>query len=244
MNILVNTEISIPYYVQIYVELKDKIESMVYKPNEMLPSENELVEQFKVTRVTVRNAIKKLKDEGRIHTEKGIGSFVNPPRIMQQLHKMYSLTREFVEEGHDLEIVIINMHTDHYTNVIKKNLQLEPEDEVVLIQIIRKIHDIPVLAQFSYLPLKVIPDLSLAELKDASIYTILKEKYNIKLLNAKEYLDPIIADDYYSKLLEVELNTPLFLTERITYTSDDRPIEFRKCVVRSDKFRFFVDCIS
>ena len=68
---------------------------MMYKPNELLPSESELVREFDVTRVTVRSAIKKLKDEGRIYTEKGIGSYVNPPKLVQNLDGIYTFGKGF-----------------------------------------------------------------------------------------------------------------------------------------------------
>lgn len=241
VNALVNKESYVPYYVQIYNELKNRIDSFVYKPNEILPSDNDLVEEFKVTRVTVRNAIKKLKDEGRIYTEKGRGSYVNPPKIIQKLDKIYSMGRDFSEEGHKLDSVILDVHTECCSETIRKSLELELNDQVVVIKGIRKLNNVPVVAQTSYLPLKVVPGFSISELKNIWIYTMLQEKYNIKLLKAKEYLDPIVADEYYSKLLEVELNTPLFLTERVTFTEGDIPIEFRSCIIRSDKFRFSVE---
>jgi GntR family transcriptional regulator len=241
VNTLVDKESYIPYYLQIYNNLKDKIELKVYKPNEILPSENELVEEFKVTRVTVRNAIKKLKDEGRIYTEKGKGSYVNPPKIIQKLGSIYSLGTNLNEDIYKLETTVLDMYTELSSETIREKLELEAKDQVIVIKIVKKIGNMPVVAQTSYLPLKNVPGFSIAELSDSPIYTILREKYNINILKAKEYLDPIVADDCYSKLLEVELNTPLFLTERITYTDGDKPIEFRRCVIRSDKFRFSVE---
>ena len=238
---MINKESYIPYYVQIYNELKDKIDSMMYKPNQIMPSENELAAEFKVTRVTVRNAIKKLKDEGRIYTEKGRGSYVNMPKIIQKLHKIYSLGGVFSEEGYKLDRVIYDVYTEFASETIKENLKLEANDQVIVIKVIRKLGKVPVVLQTSYLSLKIIPGFLISELDNISIYAILEEKYNIKLIKAKEYIDPIVADSYYAKLLEVELNTPLFLTERITYADGDRPIEFRKCVIRSDRVRFSVE---
>jgi GntR family transcriptional regulator len=238
---VLNKNSYVPYYLQIYIELKNRIDSMMYKPNEILPSENELVEEFGVTRVTVRNSIKKLKDEGRIRTEKGKGSYVNSPKIIQNLDKIYSLGRDFNEEGHKLDSIILEVYTECCNETIRKNLGLKPDEQVVVIKLVRKLDNVPVVGQTSYLPMKVIPGFSISELNKCSVYTVLEDKYKIQLLKAIEYLDPIVADEYYSKLLEVDIDTPLFLTERITYTEGDRPVEFRRCVIRSDKFRFSVE---
>jgi GntR family transcriptional regulator len=231
----------IPYYLQIYGELKDRIETQAYKPNEMLPSENELAEEFNVTRITVRNAIKRLKDEGKIYTKKGKGSFVNPPKIVQDLYKVYSFGREFDEKGYTLESTVIEAYIDKCSGTVQKNLQLQAEDFVFTIRRIRKLDNIPVIAEVSYLPAKLIPGVTIEEVQGTPIYDLLEKKYKLNIIKAKEYLDPAVADEYYSGLLEVEIGTPLFSTERVTYTNGDRPIDYRRCIIRSDKFRFSVE---
>lgn len=240
-NNLFNKESQIPYYLQIYGELKDRIETQVYKPNEMLPSENELAEEFNVTRLTVRNAIKKLKDDGRIYTKKGKGSFVNPPKIVQDLYRVYSFGREFDEKGYTLESTVLEAYIDKCNGTVQKNLQLQAEELVFIIRRIRKLENIPVIVEVSYIPVKVIPGFTIEEVQSTSIYDLLEKKYKLNITKAKEYLDPTIADEYYSRLLEVELGTPLFATERVTYTSGDKPIDYRRCIIRSDKFRFSVE---
>lgn len=214
---------------------------MMYKPNEILPSENELAEEFNVTRVTVRNAIKKLKDEGIIRTEKGKGSFVNRPKIVQNLNNIYSLGMNTEETGYSLENEIVEIVTLLPDNNIRKSLMLEEDEKVVNVRIIRKLEGIPVVIQMSYLPKKIVSDIKAEHLKKTTIYDLLENKYQIKLANAKEYLDPIVADEIYSMALNVEVNTPLFMTERTTYAENEIPVEYRKCIIRSDKFRFSVE---
>jgi GntR family transcriptional regulator len=238
---LLNKDSYIPYYLQIYSELKSRIDSMLYKPDQMLPSENELVGEFDVTRVTVRNAMKKLKDEGKIRTEKGKGSFVNHPKIVQNLDKIYSIGRDLGEKGYKLQSEKIEIFKELPNSVVREQLQLEDGEAVIGIKIVRGLEDIPVVLQMSYLPAKIVPEITLADLKSSTIYNVLETKYNINLRKAIEYLDPIVSDEYYSGILDVEVNTPLFMTERITYGDFEKPVEYRKSVIRSDKFRFAVE---
>jgi GntR family transcriptional regulator len=238
---LLNKDSYIPYYLQIYNDLKNRIDSMVYKPGAMLPSENELVEEFDVTRVTVRNAMKKLKDEGKIRTEKGKGSFVNYPKIVQNLDKIYSIGRDFDKEGYKLQDEKIEIFKELPNCAVREHLQLEADEAVICIKIVRGLEGIPVVCQMSYLPVNIVPEVKLSDLKASTIYRVLEMKYDIKLMKAKEYLDPIVADEYYSDILDVDVNTPLFMTERITYGDFEKPVEYRKCVIRSDKFRFAVE---
>jgi GntR family transcriptional regulator len=214
---------------------------MVYKPDQMLPSENELVGEFNVTRVTVRNAMKKLKDEGKIRTEKGKGSFVNQPKIVQNLDKIYSIGRDLDKNHYKLQSEKIEIFKELPNSVVREQLQLEDGEAVIVIKIVRGLEDTPVVLQMCYLPAKLVPEITLEDLEASTIYNVLETKYNVNLRKAIEYLDPIVADEYYSDILAVEVNTPLFMTERITYTDFEKPVEYRKCVIRSDKFRFAVE---
>jgi GntR family transcriptional regulator len=214
---------------------------MLYRPDQMLPSENELVGEFDVTRVTVRNAMKKLKDEGKIRTEKGKGSFVNYPKFVQNLDKIYSIGRDLGEKGYKLQSEKIEVFKEQPSSIVRKQLQLEDGEAVMVIKIVRGLEDTPVVLQMCYLPVKIVPEITLEDLEASTIYNVLEAKYNVSLRKAIEYLDPIVADEYYSDILAVEVNTPLFMTERITYGDFEKPVEYRKCVIRSDKFRFAVE---
>ena len=238
---MINKENNVPYYLQIYNELKFRIDSMVYEPEDILPSENELVKEFGVTRVTVRNSIKKLKDEGRIHTKKGVGSYINPPKIVQNLDRVYSFGKAFNEKGYKLESKVIEINIETCNSSIQKNLQLRANDTVIVIKIIRSLEDVPVVVQISYIPEYMVPGIAILDLNESYVYDVLEKKHNIKILKATEYLDPVVADEYYSELLQIELNTPLYMTERITYSDFDKPVEYRKCLIRNDKIRFSVE---
>ena len=234
-----------PYYLQIYTVLKERIDTGIYKENAMLPSENELVKEFEVTRLTIRNSIKKLKDEGRIYTLKGKGSFVNAnsSKIEHSLFKFYSFGRDYASSGIETQTEVIQAFIENADEEIcqKLSLSLNKEEKVNNIIRIRKLDKIPLIVETSYTPCKLAPAMIEEDLEKLSIYDLLENKFNLKIVNAKEYLDPNIAGPYYSKLLGVKRNTPVFVTERITYTNDGIPIEYRVSIIRSDRFRFSVD---
>lgn len=235
---MIKKDSGFPYYLQIYEELKKRISDKTYLPGAPIPSENELVEEFKVTRVTIRNAIKKLKDEDYIHTEKGKGSYVNYPKIEQSLFKFYSFGRDYTSLNIQSELLKLEDTDD---DSILNIFQLEPPGTVKKIIRIRKIDNTPVIVETSYIPSAMVPDIEKFDLENLSIYDLLEQNFGLHILKAKEYLDTIIADENYSKLLEIDKGSPVFVTERITYGTEQKPIEFRRSIIRSDKFRFSVD---
>ena len=63
-------------YDVIYQDLKDKIEAEIYTTGSLLPSENTLQDMYQASRDTVRKALRLLKDDGFIQSQKGRGSIV------------------------------------------------------------------------------------------------------------------------------------------------------------------------
>lgn len=228
----------LPFYLQIYNELRKKITDKVYLPNQPIPSENELVTEFGVTRATIRNAVKKLQDEGLVITVKGKGSYVNTPKIEQSLFKFYSFGRDFAELNN--KSILLNIMETNDKD-IQKIFNLHESDSIKQINRIRQLDNTPVIVESSYIPASFVPDIECFDLEQLSIYDLLEKHYGFHILRAKEYLDTILTDSYYSKLLDTEKGKPVFVTERITYDINENPIEYRKSIIRSDKFRFSVD---
>ena len=237
-KILIIKESGLPYYLQIYNELRGKIVSQVYLKGQLIPSENELAGEFDVTRATIRNAVKKLQDEGFVCTEKGKGSYVNAPKIEQSLFKFYSFGRDY--SSLNIQSVLVKIE-DIIDEDIQKVLNLSTQDHITQITRIRKLDDTPVIIETSYIPASLAPDIESFDLEKLSIYNLLEQHYGLHILKAKEYLDTCIADSYCSKLLEIDKGKPVFVTERITYDTTERSIEYRKSIIRSDKFRFSVE---
>ena len=64
----------IPLYKQIVRALSDSIANGTYRPGDKLPTEAELIEQFGVSRITVRSAIKEMEDAGLVERARGKGT--------------------------------------------------------------------------------------------------------------------------------------------------------------------------
>ena len=95
---MLNKNTYIPLYQQIIDYMHEKIESGEYKPGDMLPSEASLCEEFGVSRITVRNAIQYLTDEGYIVKRHGKGSFIND-KLSKPASRFIRFTELCKEQG-------------------------------------------------------------------------------------------------------------------------------------------------
>lgn len=188
----------LPYYLQIYTELRSRIVSQVYLPDRLIPSEHELAEEFQVTRATIRNAVKKLQDQGFVCTKKGKGSYVNVPKFEQSLFKFYSFGRDYT--SFNIQSVLIKVK-DILDEDIQKVLNLSTNDYIKQIVRLRKLDNTPVILETSYIPTTLAPNIEAFNLENHSIYDLLEQNYGLHILKAKEYLDTCIPDSYYSKLI-------------------------------------------
>ena len=112
---------------QVIAQMKENIETGVWKPEERLPGEMQLCEIFGTSRVTVRNALQKLAGEGLIETKVGDGSYVRKFSLSDAMARMNipgSLTeREFREllefrcvmEGPLCELAVLRMSEEDLT---------------------------------------------------------------------------------------------------------------------------------
>ena len=89
-----------PRFVQIKSDILEQIESGVMKPGDRVSSENQLAEQFSVSRMTARRALTELVDEGILMRSQGIGTFVSDHRPMGSMLAIRSINEEIVQRGH------------------------------------------------------------------------------------------------------------------------------------------------
>lgn len=232
---------SLPEYQKIADEILRRIHKGKYPANSYLPSENQLAREFGVTRLTVRRALNVLKNQGTIESFQGKGYLVRSLYWEQSLLQFYSFGRNIASKIEQSETRIIS-----YTeNAGIENTGIEnindveefAERKIWEIVRLRLINEIPLILETSYIPLEYMPDLNPEILQVNSLYDIMEEN-EIRIIRAKEFLEPVIPSDEARKLLELAGNTPLFKTTRLTYDSRSRLVEVREGLIRGDHFRF------
>ena len=89
----------LPLYHQLAEKITEEIKNNNLKEDEKIPSEREYCEKYKVSRSTVREAVKHLEQTGYLYRIQGKGTFVSPKMMKQNLLEFYSFTEEMKEIG-------------------------------------------------------------------------------------------------------------------------------------------------
>jgi GntR family transcriptional regulator len=204
-----------PMYLQIKEILKDRILHGVYAIHTNIPSEPQLEEEFNVSKITIRNAIKELVQEGYLEKKSGKGTKVIANVSSAKLSKGKRFTELLVEEGHHITKKVLNI----------KKAVLSSDSELyslfgshcVQIERLYLLDNEPYIHFTHYILL----DISEEELEDVnfgSLYRFLEEQ-NIRLESFRDEFAVSIAPSHVSERLNVEKDTVVL--KRIRRSSDD-----------------------
>lgn len=228
----------IPLYYQVEEFLRKWISENM-KPGDMLPSEEELCEKFQVSRTVIRQALNILVNKGIIERQRGKGTVVSRPKINEYLvSKLTGFYEDMQSQGLKPVTKVLRQELVKADEMLGYYLNLDPEEEVILIQRLRFVNDEPLLVVSTYLPYKLCPDLLKESLEDKSLYDLLENKYGFRFVWGERSIEAMSASKEDAKFLQVKTGSPLILLKSITYIKGDIPIEYYEAKHRADRSKF------
>lgn len=229
-----------PIYFQLAELMQNLIEDGQLKPGSQIPSERELMEQFSISRNTVRMAIDSLEKDGLVYRVPTKGTFVAPGKMQFGLFSLKSFSEDIRRRGMAPTSRILDFTLITPSPRISQALRLGPEQPVYRLERLQLADGIPLALNTSYIPQHICPSLHREELEGASLYEVFEEKYGLLIWRAERVIEPVIARDYESGMLQIRQGSSLLLVEGTTYLVEDRPFEYSKIIFRSDRFQFTI----
>ena len=234
-------------YEDIYRDLKNKIENNTFAYQELLPSENNLIQIYGCSRNTLRRAVSLLVNDGYVQTMQGKG--------VRNIYQPSEQTSFTIGEIETFKESSIRNGRKSYTKVIlftelclsKKQAVITgfPENtEVYYIQLIHYLDDIPLILNHNYFLKKAIPGLT-PEIAERSIYEYLEQTLHMTIVNSKRIMtvEKITEiDEKYLKLNVRDYNCVAVVSSQ-TYNSDGVMFEYTQSRHRPDYFRFYDNAI-
>lgn len=237
---MTDTETAQPLYHKLKEHLRQQIENEVYLPEEQIPTEQELVELFKVSRITARRAVNDLVAEGLLYRHRGRGTFVAQPKFTQSLLRLESLTHIARGQGRILRTTLLGIRTTQADTSLARKLHVMVGTPIFEMERVRAVGAEPIIFHKSYYPVALFPDLDQIDVAAGSMYQIMDENYGMRAVEQEQILQMALATDYEGQILHIKAHTPLFLNTVITYTAGRRPVEVVKVLYRGDRCQFTV----
>ena len=232
-----NPQTAIPLYYQIEQDLASLIANGTLAPGSQLPPEDELIQKYGVSRTTVRKAIQELERLELIEIRRGRGTFVRSEKITQELSGLTGFVEDMVAIGLQPSAKVLGKATIEATEEVARQLRVPIGTNVMQIRRVRMAEGVAISLDVTYLPMDLGQKVVENDLEIYPIFSLLEGKYGTPLLEADYRLEAILADPLIAEALGIEVKSPILLIERVSYSLDQRPVDYEKLFYRGDKIR-------
>jgi GntR family transcriptional regulator len=240
----INFESYIPYYLQLMDILREKVQQAEWLPGNQIPGEQDLCEQYQVSRTVVRQALRELEYEGVITRQKGKGTFISLPKINEGLvQKLTGFYQDMVERGLKPGSKVLHQIVSPSSEKVARFLNITPGVEVIDIQRLRFINDEPIQLVTTYIPFEICPALATVDLTNRSLYEYLGKECGIFIVKGHRYIEAVLASEHEAALLGIERGAPLLMLDSVSFSEDGQPIEYYHALHRGDRSRFEVELV-
>lgn len=231
----------IPYYHQVYLDLRGMIDDGRWPAGHQVPPERELARSYGVSLITVRRALDELAREQRIERARGRGTFVLASRIDRDLDEPLSFSEEMQRRGLSPQTRLIAARPETASERVAAELHIEPGSPTLFVERLRVADGDPFLLEQAYLPAERFPGLLGANLESSSLYQLLSDRYDTAVARSRETFEPVVLRSREAALLGVKPRTPALLVEGTSYSNAGIPVEFSRTFVRGDRSRYFIE---
>lgn len=209
---------STPLYEQLKLSIKKDIDQHIYLPGDRMPSEVELEAAYKVSRITVRRAIKELCDEGILIRKQGKGTFVLGQKNSARLDQGTKGFHEAMEKnGKTVSSEIVEKRIIKVTTAYARDLQIDRNDDVVYLKRVMYAGDQPIMIDKNYIPMKRFPGIYEKLNGDVALYRLLAQEYDVQMERYYKVLKVQKANKEMSRLLQCKVGDPMFDLFKLTY---------------------------
>lgn len=231
-------ESTVPLYIQLKEYLREQIETAVYGAGSRLPSERELAQRFGVSRMTAREALHLLAQDGFVVARVGKGTFVRNTQINQELRFLSSFTEDIRQRGMTPSSRLIQARIATANKDIASRLKISTGARIVVISRARLADSKPIAWEICHLNARLCPGiLDRHDFSRESLYQVLRDQYGYRLLWADQSIGARMPDEQEQDILKLDSATPVLNLTRVTYTDDDVPLEYVRSVYRCDRYQ-------
>jgi len=228
-------------YKEVKSDLSDKISEGVYKSGDRIPSERTLAQAYGVSRMTLRQALNELENDGFLRKEKGRGTFVTSKDLYQENLRSFTHTliaRQIVPSTRIIEVCKVR-HIRH----ISQLLQVHRDEAYYKIKRLRCGDEVPIGLETVYIPVIHVPDIDQYDLTQ-SFYTILEEGYGYEMIRSACEIEACLANSILASLMEAKKKSALLKVSGVTYSQEDKALFYEESYYKSDLYKYHVDIMG
>ena len=215
----------------------EKIKKGVLAEGEFLPSEQDLARSYNVSRMTARQALQGLKENGYVVTVRRKGTFVTTPKIEKTLISLQGFSQEMRGAGMRPSSTVLEHGLMIPPVDIVERLQLQGDEMVFRLRRLRLADQVPIAIETSYTPAKMFRGIDSIDFEKESLYTVMQNRYGVSIGWSVDVIEAAKATVEEARMLTVPRAASILSITRLVKSPDGRPIEACLSRYRSDRYR-------
>jgi GntR family transcriptional regulator len=218
-----------PLYQQIKGLLLRSLQGGEWRPGESIPSEIELAARFKVSQGTVRKAIDELAADNLLVRRQGKGTFVATHAEERTQYRFLRLQPD-VDGAISLRRRLLDCRRQRAPQDVARALAIKPGEGAVQIRRLLLQGEQPVVLDDLWLPAAPFKGLTAERLARhrGPMYAFFEGEFGVRMIRAEEKIRALAAAPDVAALMCLPPGAPLLSVERLSYTYDDKPVEWRR----------------
>jgi len=229
----------IPAYIRIHDALKKKIDDGFWEIGQRLPSERDLADDYEVSRMTLRQAITLLVEEGILERRVGSGTYVASHRVQEKMRGTTSFTEIVRSQGKSPSSQVVSYQRKPANETEIQQLQLKPSDYVVCMERVRYADNMPLVFEVASIPEKLIREFKREDITEHFFQTLTDNGYEIGKSQQTIYAKN--ASERVANYLKVPKNHAVLALTQVSYFTDGRPFEYVHSQYVGDRFEFYLE---
>jgi len=241
---MLTREKGVPLYYQLDTILRKKILSGEIAAGAPFPTEDLLVQQYNISRITVRQALASLEKDRLIIRKQGKGTFVAEKIERAELPKLSGTGNDLVDiSSHDSRRIKIMTRVIGFSRILANKtitdyLGIPEGNEIIRIERIRLANDKPLYHLLNYLPIDIGEKLNPKALINKPLTYLMENDLKISIKQAVQTIEADIVDSYIGSILDAREGDPCLILRRVVYEKDGRAIEYLVATFRADRYMY------
>ncbi|MFB1050982.1 GntR family transcriptional regulator [Paraliobacillus sp. JSM ZJ581] len=227
---------SLPLYKQIANKLKEDIEREKLVHGDAIPSEAKLSQTYNASRVTIREAIKLLVDEGILYRVQGSGTYISLEKIEHNILKLQGFTEEMSNLNTNVTNKVLEFQLTFPSKKMQQLFKIDAADKVYYIKRLRFADKEPLILEHSYLPVSLFSDLSIDSMTHSKYQYISSKGHKID----KRYgeITPLIPNEELMEHFNIKKEDPLLYLEAYSAFENGIVFEYSNIYFHPYKYNF------
>ncbi|WP_313110120.1 GntR family transcriptional regulator [Atlantibacter sp.] len=226
-----------PMYRQIADAIGQQIERGELKSGDALPTESALQEQYGVSRVTVRQALKMLTEQNVIESIQGSGTYVKEERVQYDIYQLTSFYEKLADRNVDTHSEVLTFEVIDADAFLAGQLNLQENDKIWHVKRLRFIRQKPVTLEETWMPLALFADLTWAVMENSKYHYIETVK-KMPIDRSEQEILAVMPTPDVAKALGLDPARPTLEKVSRGFLKDGRVFEYSRNIFKSDDYKF------